>query len=620
MRILILFLLLNISVVYSQNKCKSSKKKISKVEKYVLAGEIDKSIELLSSIQLTCNESDFLNSVGDIYYSLNDLENAYIFYFKNYNIHGLVNANKMSVVNFLISSYKRGYYSTFNDVISDPNFNSSNYIQINDLISRNNFALESKRKDLEIKTYSLDINSFADEYFPSMPINSDILIYTYRNSSKEFPDEDFYISRKEFNTWTSPIRLGENINSEYSEGALSVSLDGCNVFFASCHRPDSYGGCDIYYSSLINDTLWSPAYNLGDIINTKYWESQPSISADGNLLFFVSNRHGGYGGKDIWMTRKQNNSWSSPINLGPSVNTSSDESTPYLHYDNKTFYFASKGHKGLGGFDLYVAHIDSVGGIHDITNLGYPINSHYDESGLIVSKDGLTAYYNTNKNKNLDIYSFELPLEFQSNRVATINGQVIDSISRFGIETEILISKANHNKSFSIKSSPQGLFSYPLPVASNFTISVLCNGYDFFSSNYTLDPAETNKNIKIVLNRLSIGNKISLDNIYYDFDDYSLKESSLLEIKRFATYLIVNSNLKVEIGGHTDDVGSVRYNNELSKKRAKSVYDALINYGVSSNQLTFKGYGFSDPIFNNDSDEARLQNRRTEVKVIGSYE
>ena len=156
------------------------------MEKYVLAGEIDKSIELLSSIQLTCNESDFLNSVGDIYYSLNDLENAYIFYFKNYNIHGLVNTNKMSVINFLISSYKRGYYLAFNDVISDPNFNASNYMQINDLISQNNFALESNRKDLDIKTHSLEINSFADEYFPSMPINSEILIYTYRNSNKEF--------------------------------------------------------------------------------------------------------------------------------------------------------------------------------------------------------------------------------------------------------------------------------------------------------------------------------------------------------------------------------------------------------------------------------------------------
>ena len=158
-----------------------------------------------------------------------------------------------------------------------------------------------------------------------------------------------------------------------------------------------------------------------------------------------------------------------------------------------------------------------------------------------------------------------------------------------------------------------------MPLESNFLISILCDGYDFFSSNYELEYGQHQKNIKIVLNRLNVGNKINLDNIYYEFDDYSLKKESLVEIKKFANYLIVNSNLKVEIGGHTDDIGSAQYNYNLSSKRAESVYRQLILFGVDPDQLTFKGYGYDHPLSLDSSEEGRLINRRTEV-IIKGYE
>ena len=610
------------NICFAKDKCRFANKKLTKIEKYVLDGQNEKALKLLLDIDTICNDPFFFTSLGDLHYALKKIKKAHSCYLKSYNLNGLISFNSLSVINFLKSSYSIGEYDIFNMVINNNKFklDVNNNIELKKLIEKNNFAFNHKRDSVYFNPVSLSINSSSDEYFPSMPINSDIIIYTYRDSSADFQDEDFYISRKIDDNWTDPVRLGDNINSEYREGALSVGLDGTDVFFASCHRPDSYGGCDLYYSTLINDTLWSDAYNMGSVINTEYWESQPSISSDGNLLFFTSNRHGGYGGADIWMSKKHNNKWLAPVNMGPSINTSSDEGTPFLHFDNKTFYFSSKGHKGFGGFDLYVADIDYSGAIKNVKNIGYPINTHHDESGLIVSKDGLNSYYTSNANNNLDIYSFQLPLSVKSSPVAIINGMVIDSISRLGLAANILINKFDDSEDYNMLSDPSGVFSYSIPLESEFSISVLCDGYDFFSSNYELKHEESQKNITIVLNRLNVGNKINLDNIYYEFDDFSLKKESLIEIKKFANYLIVNSNLKVEIGGHTDNIGTTVYNLELSNRRAQSVYNELINFGVSPKQLTYKGYGSSLPLVDGDSEEDRLKNRRTEVKVIGSYE
>ena len=607
---------------FSQNNCKYAERKLKKIEKHIVRGEVDKALHLLLKIENLCQDPLFQASVGDIYFSCKDIHKAYRFYLNSYMLNGLKNIKGNSINNFLKSAYKTGNYSVFNNVVN----NDTIMLKINldtdliRLLKKNTFALNSKQDSVLFNPVSLNINSSQDEYFPSMPINSDIIIYTYRNKDLEFQDEDFYIARNKDGLWEDPARVSSNINSEYREGSLSVSLDGKDVFFASCHRPDSYGGCDLYYASLIYDTLWSKCYNLGPVINTKYWESQPSISSDGNLLFFVSNRDGGYGGSDIWMSKRINDNWTEPINLGPSINTSSDEATPFLHYDNQTLYFSSKGHDGFGGFDLYVTELNHTGGFNKISNLGYPINTHFDESGLIVTRDGVTAYYNSNMDDNLNIYSFTLPQKNKSNPVAIINSVVIDSINRRGVKANIVINEIDNFVEHNVSSNDDGVFACAIPMESHFSITVLAEGYDFFSSNYRLKKNEYSKNIEIVLNRLNIGNKISLDNIYYEFDDYSLKSESMVEIEKFAQYLIANHNLKVEIEGHTDNIGSESYNIVLSKKRAKSVYDALINFGVSFKQLSYIGYGYSMPLMNEDSDDARLKNRRTEIKVTGTYE
>ena len=609
-----------VNVSLSQNTCKGASRKLQKVEKYISKGDNKKALVLLSKIELTCDSPSYFSSIGDIYFYCKDMNKAQSFYFKSYNVSGLSYINSISLSQFLKSLYHTGNYKVFNEVINDSDFilPSNTDSEIYNLIEKNTFAFQYKQDSIVFNPVSLSINSKSDDYFPSMPINSDIIIYTLRDMSTEFQDEDFFISRKRNNQWSQPKKLGQNINSDYREGSLSVSLDGKDLFFASCNRPDSYGGCDLYYSTLINDTLWSDSYNLGPVINSKSWESQPCISADGNTLFFTSNRYGGYGGADIWMSKKNNNSWSSPVNLGPSINTSSDEYTPFLHYDNETFYFSSKGHQGFGGFDLYVAYIDSLGNVNHVNNLGYPINTHHDESGLIVSQDGLKAYYNSNSSGDLDIYSFNLPYKFKAKSVAVVNGVILDSINRKGVSCNISINSSNNTWYDEMISDNSGDFSFSIPIESSFSITTFSNNHDFFSSDYVLKKDEYVKNISIVLNRLNIGNKMDLDNIYYEFDDYSLTQESLFEIEKFANYLLLNNNLIIEISGHTDNIGSTEYNYILSKNRAKSVYDALVLFGVKADQLSYEGYGYDFPLNSDETEEARLENRRTEIKVIGS--
>jgi len=608
------------SISFSQNNCKPAYRKLKKIEKHISKGKSEKALELLSTIKFACSDPSFASAIGDIYFYFKDMTQAQSFYLKSYNISRLNYINSISLSQFLKSLYHTGNYEVFNELINDSNFVLPSNIDsgIFNLIEKNTFAFQYKQDSIVFNPIPLSINSESDDYFPSMPINSDIIIYTMRDVTTPFQDEDFFISRKINDKWSSPIKLGENINSDYREGSLSVSLDGKDLFFTSCNRPDSYGGCDLYYSTLINDTLWSESYNLGPTINSKFWESQPCISADGNTLFFTSNRYGGYGGADIWMSKKINNSWSNPVNLGPSINTSSDEYTPFLHYDNETFYFSSKGHHGFGGFDLYVAYVDSLGNVNHVNNLGYPINTHHDESGLIVSRDGLKAYYNSNHGGDLDIYSFNLPYKFKAKSVAIVNGVILDSINRNGVSCNISVNALSHTWHDEMVSDISGHFSFSIPMGSSFSITTFSNNHDFFSSDYVLNKNEYVKNISIVLNRLNIGNKMDLDNIYYEFDDYSLTQESLLQIESFASYLLLNSNLIIEISGHTDNIGSAEYNYRLSKKRAKSVYEALVLLGVNPDQLTYEGYGYDFPLNNDESEEGRLENRRTEIKVIGT--
>ena len=399
-----------------------------------------------------------------------------------------------------------------------------------------------------------NVNSAYDEYMPALTADYRTLIFTRRAHRRpETPpgqrdQEDFYASAYDTMEldWGKAERMPEPLNSDYNEGAQTVSHDGRVVIFTACGRHNEPTGCDLFMS-VRQGNRWGRPRNLGAPVNTVYWESYPSLSIDGYTLYFASNRSGGYGGTDIWCCTLEEGRWSEPRNLGPEVNTKGNESAPYIHFDDRTLYFVSDGHTGMGGNDIYMAKRTSDSTWGKVENLGYPINTPADESGLIVAPDGRTAIISSNRADGyggLDLYSFVMPAPVRPERITFID---------------------------------------PIVQAENL---------------------------------LTLGDTVTLPGIFFHTASAELYETSLASLDRLAEALTRHPGLRLEVGGHTDAVGSEADNLALSERRAKAVYDYLVLQGVDSGRLTYRGYGESRPVASNDTPEGRAANRRTTLTPI----
>ena len=467
----------------------------------------------------------------------------------------------------------------------------------------------------------INVNSNADEYLPALSADGSTLIFTRSENVKGVRNEDFYISYNDTDEWQFANNLGEPINTSKNEGAQCITADGKTLYFTACSRNDSYGRCDIYQSDFVNEK-WTNPVNLGPNINTESWESQPAISSDGRQLFFVSNRPGGRGGKDIWVSYKNANGvWMEAKNIGDKINTSKDDISPFLHWDNQTLYFASKGFIGMGGFDVFVSRLNVSGEWGEATNIGYPINSPSDENSLIVAKDGRTAYFASsffNEDRNdLDLYTFDLPQESRSLEVAYIQGLITDSKTNNPIKADIELVNLKLGKSYkSLESDLDGNYMLCLPSDAEYALTVNKKKYLFYSENIKLEQEGSIlvKNFK--LQPLKVGEQVRLDNIFFELNSYDLKDESVVELNKIIKFMASNPFLVIEIGGHTDDSGSKAYNLNLSDDRARSVKDALVQRGIPSDRIQTKGYGMSVPLNTNSSDKERALNRRTELKII----
>lgn len=403
-----------------------------------------------------------------------------------------------------------------------------------------------------------NVNTTDDEYLPALTADYRMLVFTRRvprNAQTERGldfEEDFYWS--DYDTmelkWGSAHRMPEPLNSHGNEGAQTISHDGRVVIFTACGRGNEHTGCDIYMS-VRQGGRWGKPRNLGAPVNSRYWESFPSLSIDGYTLYFASNRPGGYGGTDIWYCTLEEGRWSEPKNLGPAINTKGNETAPYIHFDDKTLYFASDGHTGMGGMDLYVARRQETGdtetGEWKVKNLGYPINTTGEENNLIVAPDGRTAIFSSDRYGGYgrqDLYSFVMPAPVRPERITFI------------------------------------------------------------------DPVVQAENL------LTLGDTVTLNNIHFLTASAELYEASKAGLDRLAEALQRHPHLRLEVGGHTDDVGKEEDNLILSERRAKAVYDYLILRGVDPDRLTYKGYGESQPIAPNDTPEGRARNRRTTLTPL----
>jgi outer membrane protein OmpA-like peptidoglycan-associated protein/Tol biopolymer transport system component len=499
--------------------------------------------------------------------------------------------------------------------------------------------VESARKELKNCEFSIDamanpkpfdfknmgegVNSEWEEYLPSVSADGKLFVITRRGPYQNgIVSEDFFQSVYKDGKWSMAQNLGPSVNTMGNEGAQCLSPNGKVLFFTACDRKDGLGRCDIYISVKRNGQ-WSEARNIGPSINTKHWESQPTISPDGRELYFVSNRPEGYGGMDIWKSvLTEKGTFSEPVNLGSTINTSYDEMSPFIHTDNQTLYFASKGHPGLGDFDLFLSRRDypSASWQYPI-NLGYPINTHGIENSLIVGSDGKTAYFASDKSGygKEDIFWFHLPQEMQSQQVAYLNTNVYDAETKTPMKSSVEIIDLATGKVMisSFTYTKTGEFFTCLPANANYAVNVSKEGYLFHSENFALDEQSALQALEldIPLQRLNKGSKIVLNNIFFDTDAYSLKDESEVELNTLVNFMRNNAMLKVEIEGHTDNVGTETHNTMLSTNRAKAVYDFLVDNGIDANRMTYKGFGASQPIATNDTEKGRATNRRTAFRV-----
>ncbi|MCX7744160.1 MAG: OmpA family protein [Flavobacteriales bacterium] len=474
------------------------------------------------------------------------------------------------------------------------------------------------------------INSASSEYHPSMPADGSFIIYTVREKSEsahcrsmDGTFEDFYISYRSDNGWTLRKNLGPPVNTDCNEGAANVSPDGRFMFFAANNRKMRDESMDIYLVEKKGNE-WSAPVNLESPINTDAFESQPSFSSDGKTLYFVSNRPGGLGGNDIWYSiRQSDGTWSNPVNLGAPVNTVGNEISPFIHPDGSTLYFCSDGHEGMGGYDFFVARKDPASNVFgEPINLGYPINTVADERSLIISADGTRGYFASNQLGGLgqyDLYMFEIPQTVRPKPVTYLKGKVLDRKTRVPLQAQFqLIDIQTGNVIVESSSDPiNGEFLVSIPPDKRYALNVNKQGYLFFSESYDVKANDSLRPflIDIPLQPIEVGGAVVLKNVYFNTDKYDLLNESKAELNKLAELLKANPSMKIEIGGHTDNVGNKTYNQKLSENRAKAVYDYLIFQGIAAARLSYKGYGDTMPIADNATEQGRALNRRTEFKV-----
>lgn len=492
------------------------------------------------------------------------------------------------------------------------------------------------------------INSpMFNEYLPCLSADGEIFIFTRRIRN----DEDFFMAKKENGKWL-PAKPIDKVNTDMNEGAQTISADGKFMVFTGCNRVKGIGSCDLYYSEL-GENGWSEPQNMGTPINSSAWESQPSLSADGQMVYFASSRTGGLGGQDIWYSKKEKGKWSEPINAGAMINTANDEAGPFLHQDNQTLYFMSNGHGGMGGFDLFISRKETSGEWSKPENLGYPINSQRDEGSLFVSLDGKKGFFASDrkhqgsKKKSVfdektngmdysqitetDIYEFELYEAARPKPVTYVKGKIYDVNTFQNLRAKVEIIDINNNQPISSTVSDwKGEFLLCLPSGKNYAFTVNRAKYAFYSNNFDLINSNTlDKPYSLDIPLIPLEEKpnatnppektkriVILKNIFFETASAKLLAASTTELDRLKTMLQDNPTLIIQINGHTDNEGSSSYNLTLSNNRALAVYEYLIKQGIAANRLKYKGFGETAPIATNETPEGRQENRRTEFEIL----
>lgn len=481
---------------------------------------------------------------------------------------------------------------------------------------------------VDFKPKRLDgVSTKYDDYAPSVTADGKMMSTTVLNpicgyAGDERMQEDMYVSiSKPDGGWTLSRPLAEPLNTPNNEGAQSFSADGRYMFYVICNHPDNIGSCDIYYSIKMGNK-WSKPMNLGAPANTEYWETNPVMSPSGDELYLVSNRPGGLGGSDIWKVKIRilKDGRLEPYKdepLGAPVNTEGDEYTPFIHADGITLYYSSTGLNGMGGSDIYVT-TKKLGMWSTPKNLGYPINTNGNESGFVVNGKGDKAYYASNKinpeyGTGLDIYEIDMPEEAKPLKMLFSPGRVTDASNGKPLNAYVeIFDQSTNNKIFeSMSDRIEGDFVAFLPEGGSYGLSVRKDGYLF----YTKEIKQAGDSILVAMQPIVLGNVTRVDNLFFDTDKDRILAKSYAVIEHLYDFLKQNPKVKIEIVGHTDNVGQEKHNQDLSERRAASLKRALVDKGIAESRISTHGEGSSKPVASNATEEGRAQNRRVEVVI-----
>ncbi len=492
------------------------------------------------------------------------------------------------------------------------------------------FSIDAVKNPVPFEPVNLGkgVNTRNDEYINSVRADELQLYFTRRQfkDSTAIAGEDFYLStrRTKSEVWGRAVKLPPPINTQEDEGALFITSDGRFLLFAGCNRPGGLGSCDIYAAKIISQKILEPV-NLGPPVNTGAWETQPSLASDGRTLYFVSTRPGGWGESDIWKSYLQDDGhWSTPENLGETINTEGSEMAPFIHPDGQTLYFSSDRHPGLGGMDLFVSRLDSSGKWSEPENLGFPVNTSSDEINILVNAWGDKGYISSNQQAGeggYDIFEFKLYDVVKPVPSTYMKGVVRDSVTKRSLEAYFSLKDLSTGKEIvrSFSDPSTGEFLVCIPANREYALSVSADGYLFYSENIALKgrPGIVKPHhVEIGLIPLRKGEAITLNNIFFKTDSSQLQPSSYVELNQLVDFLNSNPGIKVEIRGHTDNTGEEQYNLMLSTRRAKAVYDFLVGHGIDSRRLQYKGFGAAVPLAGNNTETGRAKNRRTEIFIL----
>jgi outer membrane protein OmpA-like peptidoglycan-associated protein len=548
---------------------------------------------------------------------------------------------ELAELNWTLGNYKAGVASMDHfkntDVFRKINTDSllyQHYRWVNNGLEFSIKAVSSPLTDIDIRPLEGDVNSEMQEYYPTMTLDGNHLVFTriVPSSFGNFEHEDFYFtSRNASDTWSFALPL-EGINTAFNEGAPSISGDGMTIIFTACASPrDGFGdrqgkgSCDLFESVYNPNTqTWSLGENLG-APNSGAWESQPTLSADGNFLVFARARHSRNRGSDLFgAMRGEDGTWGKPFILPGKINTPFEEESPFLHPDGKTLYFSSNGHAGLGGLDIFVSRKSGEGLWGAPVNLGYPLNTNRNENSLLVEPGGEKAIFATNRstlNGDLDLWQFTLPQDSRPTSVGVLSGIVLDQISLQPIEANVDLVNVKTGEfvasvtSKAVSGDANG-FILPLPENGRYSFEVSREGYMFkIDDVFSIDSADRDRHIEVILEKIKTGASISMKTVRFESGSADLADGYQTDLSRLVIWLRSNPTSNVQIIGHTDNIGAKSSNKVLSTSRALSVMNFLVSNSIDPDRLSYSGVGSLDPIETNDTAEGRSLNRRVEIVV-----